>query len=284
MVTVIGFFKGYYFKCCTKEETVAFIPAVHGKGKEQTASLQIITESGAYNISIQDMVFHKKDTKVKAGKNLFSLKGIRLDIDTDEIKASGIIKFSSLEKIKYSIMGPFKYLPFMQCRHEVFSMAHAINGKIKINGREYLFSDGHGYIEGDAGRSFPSQYAWTQCCRDDISLMLSVADIPLPGFRFTGVIGVIRIFGYEYRLATYLGARATYIGDNTIVVKQGQYCFMANLMEKNDQILYAPQNGKMERTVWESARCTARYRFERDDRKIFDFQSNMASFEYEYDN
>ncbi len=283
VVAVIGFFKGYYFKCSTKEETIALIPAIHGTGRKKEASLQIITENEVINIPVQNMVFHKKSVKVKAGKSLFSLKGIRLDINTDEVKAEGVIRFSDIRKIKYDIMGPFRFLPLMQCRHSIFSMDHQVNGKIEINGKKYLFSDGHGYIEGDKGCSFPREYAWTQCHHEDISLTLAVADIPLAGLHFTGVIGIIHSSGQEYRLATYLGAKASYIGNQTIIIQQGRYRFMAHLLEKKGQSLYAPQKGKMERTIQESARCTARYRFEENDRKIFDFSSEMASFEYEYD-
>ncbi len=283
MVAAIGFFKGYYFKCSTGEEIIAFIPAIHGVRKDKSASLQIITEEGVYNIPIRSMVLEERPLKVKAGKNLFSLKGICLEIDSEEIKAAGKLRFSDIRKIKYNIMGPFRFLPMMQCSHSIVSMTHKINGKIVINGRKYLFSDGRGYIEGDKGRSFPSEYAWTQCQHEDTSLMLAVADIPLPGFHFTGVIGVIHIAGREYRLATYLGARASHIGNNTIVIRQGRYRFMATLLEKKGQPLYAPQRGKMERTIRESPCCTARYRLERDDKKVFDFISKMASFEYEFD-
>lgn len=52
----------------------------------------------------------------------------------------------------------------------------------RVNGREYSFRSAWGYWEGDRGRSFPREYVWTQCCFRGGSLMLSVADIPLPGF------------------------------------------------------------------------------------------------------
>lgn len=41
--------------------------------------------------------------------------------------------------------------------------------------------------------------------------MLSVADIPMAGIHFTGVIGAIMWYGMEYRLATYLGAKVVQI-------------------------------------------------------------------------
>ncbi|MGN0278947.1 MAG: hypothetical protein ACI4C4_06305 [Lachnospiraceae bacterium] len=51
--------------------------------------------------------------------------------------------------------------------------------------------------------------------------MLSVADIPMAGIHFTGVIGVILWYGKEYRLATYLGAKVVQIENEKIPIVQG---------------------------------------------------------------
>lgn len=48
--------------------------------------------------------------------------------------------------------------------------------------------------------------------------MLSVADIPMAGIHFTGIIGAILWMGKEYRIATYLGARVVKI-QNMFFVK-----------------------------------------------------------------
>lgn len=268
-----------------KEETVAFIPVKYGSKGSALAGIQIVTEGAIYFVPSQNIKFRrtgKNSLKIRAGNSLFTTEGIRLDIQEDTVRATGKIRFTDVKKIRYNIMGPFRFLPFMQCRHSIVSMSHQINGKLSINGKKYCFHDGMGYIEGDAGYSFPGEYAWTQCHHEEINLMLAIADIPIMGFHFIGVIGVIHIYGHEYRLATYLGARAIHIKDSTIVVKQGRYRFMATLIEGNEQKLSAPKKGMMERTIHESARCTARYRLEWDDKKMFDFRSNMASFEYEF--
>ena len=79
--------------------------------------------------------------------------------------------------------------------------------------------------------------------------MLSVADIPVLGFHFTGIIGVVLLSGREYRIATYLGARVKRIGENTVTVKQGKYELTAELLQKNAHPLFAPTNGDMNRTI-----------------------------------
>lgn len=77
-----------------------------------------------------------------------------------------------------------------------------VNGKLLLNGKKYKFDDAVGYWEGDKGRSFPKEYLWTQSSFINGSLMLSVAEIPMLGTHFTGVIGVVFWNGRVYRFAT----------------------------------------------------------------------------------
>ena len=112
--------------------------------------------------------------------------------------------------------------------------------------------------------------------------MLSVADIPLCGTHFTGVICAVQYRGREYRLATYLGAKVVKIKDGEIVVRQGKNIFEAKLIEKHAHPLLAPKSGAMTRTIRESASCRAAYRFEQNGSTLFDFETEKAAFEYEY--
>jgi hypothetical protein len=164
-------------------------------------------------------------------------------------------------------------------------MSHRVDGCIEINDRTYEFRNGIGYIESDRGASFPKKYVWTQCCPNedrDCSLMLSVADIPFLGSSFTGIICAIHRKGTEYRLATYCGARLTHLGNGCVAIKQGKYSFEAALLDKNELSLHAPVSGCMTRMIRENPSCRARYRFMENERVIFDFISEQASFEYEY--
>lgn len=280
-ISIKDYFKGRYFKCSNKDKTIAFIPAFHSSNYKKTASLQIITDNETFHIAFDFSEYREKSSTIRLGNSLFSNKGIRLNIETNDLTAHGILKFSSLSPIRYDIMGPFKFVPFMQCRHSVFSMKHLVNGKITVNGQTYEFQNGIGYIEGDRGYSFPKRYIWTQCGFNDGSLMLSVADIPLFNFHFTGIIGFILLNKKEYRIATYLGAKVKYIGNHSVIVKQGKYTLTAKLIQKNPFPLYAPENGKMSRTIHESASCKAYYCFSDNDNILCEFTSDMASFEYE---
>lgn len=277
-----GYFKGWYLKCCTKDKTIAFIPSYHRSNGKNSASLQIITDDAAYNIPFDKLEYSENPLSVKLLGCLFSEKGIALNFQNDEITVGGSLHFHQLSPIKYDIMGPFKFVPFMQCRHSVYSMLHRIDGQITVNGRRFDFQNGIGYIEGDSGYSFPKKYIWTQCCSSGSSLMLSVADIPFLGLSFSGIIGVVLHGGKEYRIATYLGAKIKEIGENSVTVRQGDYLFTAKLIEKNSYPLNAPNKGKMNRTIHESAACKAYYRFSHKGEILCELTSDRASFEFEY--
>ena len=278
------FFCGWYFKCQSEERTLAVIPALHRSRGVQTYSIQLITDTGAWNVPFWQGSLRTHGSRPCAviGANRFSGDGLQLDLHTANLSAVGSLRFHGLSPIRYDIMGPFRYVPFMECRHCVFSMRHAVNGSLRVNGRDYRFQDGVGYIEGDRGRSFPRRYVWTQCCFPAGSLMLSVAEIPLGPARFTGIIGIVQWQGREYRLATYLGACAEAIGDGGITVRQGSMALTARLLEKAAHPLLAPAHGAMTRIIREGAACRAQYRFVRNGQVLFDCETARASFEYEY--
>jgi tocopherol cyclase len=284
-----NFFEGWYFKQQAGNDIAAFIPAVHTpSGGKPSASLQIVTQDAAYQaeLPVESLKADRRGLAISTGKNVFSKTGLALDIETPDVSVKGRLIYGQLRRLKYDIMGPFKFVPFMECRHSIFSMTHSVSGSIAINGKLLDFNDGTGYIEGDRGVSFPKRYVWTQCSWFDAgpcSLMLSAADIPMAGRRFTGIIGAVYWHGREYRLATYCGARVSALGGGALSVRQGRYTLEAKLLKANEVSLRAPVSGHMKRLIKESLACTASYQFMEDQHVLFDFTADNAGFEYEYD-
>ena len=112
--------------------------------------------------------------------------------------------------------------------------------------------------------------------------MLSVADIPMAGIHFTGIIGVVLWQGKEYRVATYLGARAVQIQNKMVRIVQGNLELEVRLLKASERPLKAPAKGEMVRTIHESAACQAFYRVRKENCTLFAFETDRASFEYEY--
>lgn len=112
--------------------------------------------------------------------------------------------------------------------------------------------------------------------------MLSVADIPMAGIRFTGIIGVISWKGKEYRIATYLGARVVQIHNKMVKVVQGDLGLDIQLLDTSGSPLKAPEKGNMVRMIRESVSSRAIYRFHKKGCTLFAFETDRASYEYEY--
>ena len=277
-----GSFYGWYLKCQSDTQTLAVIPAVHDTGRKCTCSIQIITDHDAWTVTFATDIFRRTKMHIFIGENQFGKEGIRLAIHTSQLTIEGKVDFGTLCPLKYDIMGPFALVPFMECRHSVWSMRHSVRGNVYINGQKYSFHNAWGYWEGDRGRSFPKEYIWTQCFFSGGALMLSVADIPMAGVHFTGVIGAILWQGKEYRMATYLGARVVRIQNNMARIIQGDLELDIRQLEASECLLKAPAKGDMVRSIHESASCRAFYRFCKKGCTLFAFETDRASFEFEY--
>ena len=154
-----GYFYGWYMKCQSDTQTLAVIPAVHSAGKKRTCSIQIITDNDAWTVTFNADSFRRTRKNIFIGANWFGEKGIKLAIHTPKLTVKGKLEFGPLCPLKYDIMGPFSLVPFMECRHSVWSMKHSVRGNVYINGQKYSFHNAWGYWEGDRGHSF-CRYYW----------------------------------------------------------------------------------------------------------------------------
>ena len=183
------YFEGWYYKVVSKDErhAYAFIPgiAMDETGAQQ-AFVQVLdgkalqAEYHKYDADLFIPTPGQFDTQV--GESRFR----RASIDLHLPSAQGQLTFHDQvlwPSSWYSpgIMGPFSFVPFMQCYHGILSMNHSISGALQINGDTIDFEGGRGYMEKDWGRSFPSGYIWMQTnhfSTPGISIKASIAKIP----------------------------------------------------------------------------------------------------------
>ena len=275
----MGWFYGWYFRCQSKEQTIAFIAAEH----EDTCSLQIITDEKTYSATLGRDAFSRDGDCLTIDGSVFARSGLDIDMKEEGLTAEGSLRFENLHPLSYDIMGPFALVPFMECRHMVGSMRHRVTGSVTVEGKVFEFDGASGYIEGDCGKSFPKEYVWTQAfLPHGGSLMLSVADIPFLGMHFQGVIAVILWRGKMYRLATYLGADVRELKDGRVRIVQGRKELLVRLSLDGCKALKAPKDGSMQRMIRENTCGSAYYEFRIGGRKVFSFTTDRAAFEYEY--
>lgn len=193
------YFEGWYFKNSTDTFGISFIPGIHIEKGNKKAFIQVITQDNSYYVSypFEDFHFEHSPFFIQIKDNFFSKDKLHLAI-TDKnqnLMVSGDISYSNSKnitstKISPNIMGPFSYLPFMECNHGILSMKNSIQGSILLNEESFSLDSGTGYIEKDWGSSFPQSYIWCEGNRfkhSDSSFFLSVATIPKP-IHFTGFI------------------------------------------------------------------------------------------------
>lgn len=281
-----SYFEGWYLKHQCGEETVAFIPAFHvdSEGK-RSASLQIVTKEIARRIDFPATGFYADEERfrVRVGKSWFSEHGAHLHLKDQDISVYGDLFYGPFDVPGEDIMGPFRFLPRMQCVHGILSRRHTVRGTLRINGKTFHFQQGWGYIETDRGSSFPSEYIWTQCNRfkqeKNCAVMVSSANIPVGKLHFTGCICDIMYQGEEYRLATYRGAHPETEG-RMLRLLQGPYSLLVQPIQEAPQALAAPEAGAMSGTIHESASCVVRYVFSKGEETVFDLTSPYAGFEW----
>lgn len=278
------YFEGWYFKLQNDSgQTIALIPAMHiSQDGRKSASIQIISETDSWWVEYPADQFSASEDRflVQIGENIFSEQGIRISVQKNGLSLHGNVSFGPILPIRSDIMGPFRWLPNMECSHSVISMRHRLDGCLILNGEKLDYSRGLGYIESDRGRSFPQDYLWTQCCWEETSIMLSIASIPISRIQFTGCICAIVHNGEEYRIATYKGARAVQWSKDCAVVKQGKYRLEVKLLKQSAQPLRAPADGDMCRAVHESLCAEVHYRLWERNKIILDKMSDKASYEY----
>lgn len=278
------YFEGWYFKCQTRDgQSFALIPAMHiREDGKKSASLQVITEDDAWWLEYSASLFIATSYSlcIQIGGNTFSEDGLLLDIEQEGLSLHGRVSYGPFQFLQSDIMGPFQWLANMECSHSVISIGHSLQGQLALNGRVLNLNGGMGYIEADRGRSFPTEYLWTQCMWEGCSLMLSIAAIPFGKLRFTGCICAIALNGQEYRIATYRGVRIQRWSSKGAVLIQGKYRLEVQLLDQKAQPLRAPADGDMSRTIHESLCAKVRYRFWRAGELLFDHTDAHAGFEY----
>ncbi len=257
-------FFGKYYKFINKDLfSFAIIVSTANEGD----MLQVITPDKSYYID---------DPKsVEVVGNI-----ITFNIEQEGLVLNGKITLGKLNPLKKKVMGPFTYLP-MECRHEIYSMYHALKGTLLINGKEVSFNKGIGYIEGDSGTNFPKRYVWYNSVTPDVTATFALASIPLFGFvHFTGILCFIKTKEKEYYLSTYNGAKLKKISEEEIIISKGKYSFVLKMNNKDGHLLKAPVKGNMDRYIKENLNTLTTYKLLKKDETLIQIEDPLSSLEY----
>ncbi len=257
-------FHGIYYKMQTKDGfTIAVIDSFSNEGH----MIQIITPEKSYLANDVSQV-------------QTSFRGVTFSLAQEDLSISGEIKYTSLLKPRKNIMSYYRFLP-IECKHQIYSMHQDLEGQLTINGTVYDFNEGHGYIEGDKGRNFPTDYLWFNCADSNLSITLAIATIPLGLFTILGSTCLVEHNGQEYRFGTYNFAKVKKVSRGEVILKKGKYTLKITPYNDNPaHALKAPVKGDMVRYIHECPALKARVVLKKKDKTIIDYTHPYASFEY----
>ena len=297
-----SYFEGWYFKCISadRKHAIALIPgmAVDPQGSKH-AFVQVINavsgKTAYHHFPYSEFASPSDRFAVSVGGNTFDSGGLKLAIDTAEGRVSGQLKFTDKHEFPVSrfnpgIMGPFSFVPFMECYHAIIHLYHRLEGSIELDGETMDFDGGIGYIEKDYGRSFPRTYLWLQASNFDsgsASFVFSRARIPFLGREFPGFFAYFTDFnGHAIRFATYNRSKLTQWIVNPILgtcsgelsSPHGKLTFAAQMVGGGK--LRAPVDGLMDREIIESiTACVTVKLTDRHGELVFEGTSTEAGME-----
>jgi hypothetical protein len=298
------YFEGWYFKQVTPGpgESWSFIPGVAlgaaaGEGYSFVQAIEGATgKTWWFQYPLAAFSAAKDRLLVRVGGSEFSERGLRLELAGPEGSFRGELAFGPFRRLPLrpfapGVMGPFSFLPFMECRHGLVSLDHSLAGAVEVAlpespARRVDFAGGRGYAEKDWGRSMPRSWVWTQSNnfpeRGD-SFMLSVARIPWLGAEFPGFLCAASLGGALLLETTWTGARLVRlrVGEKRVeaAVRRGHSLLEIEVERARGGFLRAPVDGLLSRRIAESVDATLRLRWTLRGRLEFEGEAAKAGLE-----
>ncbi|HSV91884.1 MAG TPA: tocopherol cyclase family protein, partial [Desulfobacterales bacterium] len=292
------YFEGWYFKHVAARggAAFAFIPGVSLSPTGSTAFVQMIDgATGAtrwFPYPLEAFSCSLDEFGVSVGENRFSLEGIDVRLRDAQGEVEAHLAYTGITPLPFSIgspniMGPYAYVPFMECYHGVGSLDHAVTGEVRNGDRCFDFDGGRGYLEKDWGRSMPLAWIWAQVngfAGPGSCLLFSLARIPWLGRTFPGFFALLAEGGRIHRFATYTGARVASARldgrDLHVEIRDRSRVLRLHAERSHEGTLLAPVDGAMERRIAESIDARIRVRLETaGGRMLFEGAGGNAGLE-----
>lgn len=293
-----GYFEGWYFKLIDGDgkTAAAVIPGVALGGtpgsQDSHAFVQFILGQQAryFKYGLDSFRADKRRFRVSIGENEFSADGIKLCLGDGAARVEGELRFHDglpfpTGPVWPGIMGPYGFVPGMECYHGIVSIRHGISGSLFAEGSQLNFNGGTGYIEKDWGRSFPSAWVWLQANHfsDGPAFLFSVADIPWRRSSFVGFFAFLHLNGRLIRFATYTGACLVSLNEREgaihAEIRQRDRVLAVTARPGLGGLLMAPKNGLMNTAIEETISATVEVRLLDGGRTVYEGVSACAGME-----
>lgn len=279
-------FEGWYFKLVDAEASapLAIIPGVF-LGPDAHAFVQVLDgrcgQAFYHRFPLEVFEADQRTFDVRIGKNRFSTAGLDVDLQDSDggigSSLSGQVALGAWARwpvtlTRPGVMGPYAFVPGMECNHGILSMDHTLSGTLSLDGRSLSYEGGRGYLEKDWGRAFPQGYVWAQSNHFEqlgVSVSASVAKIPWMAGAFRGFLVGFLHEGRLHRFTTYNGSRIERLAIDethlTLCVQNATHRLEIRAEKKKGGVLHAPYGTEMVARVAETMNSMVYVRLTRRD-------------------
>ena len=201
------YFEGWYYRVTSADSKRAFvfIPGVSlaPDPSDSHSFIQYIDgqtgRSGYVRYALEEFRPEPGRLDVRVGASRFRLDRVELDLQDGDFSVRGTLGLSGIHgwPVRFlapGCMGPFRFVPGLECLHGIVSFDHDLSGSLSVNGRDLDFDSGRGYIEKDWGHSMPRAWIWLQTNnfgKRRACLTVSIANVPWLGSSFTGMVAAL---------------------------------------------------------------------------------------------
>ena len=253
------YFESWYFREQALDGTCEFTVRIdYDEEGRMTGSLDVEMPSGKWhftyahpvNMNLRGSIFLVLDRCV------FTEACIHLDIDEPGLSIKGDIWFE-----RDFCTG----IPIVGLGRKIWAMEQELSGELWVNGREFSFVGGKGYLEARLGREVETSEAacpqlWTQCNWFGEKPLRIVC-----GGWNRKCFAVIDQGGYPIRLAWWKGAKLEYACESAFRMGQGRYVL---------------EGWRAQETNSDQPDQTVRYRLTHGSDVLFDEISQRAGYIY----
>lgn len=270
------YFEGWYYKLVNPDRSLryAIIPGIFLSDDPQRhhAFVQVFDGMSGrvtyHRYTADDFRAVPGVLDVRIGPNRFTRHAVELDIADEQRTVRGRVELGTgiawpVSAASPGIMGPFGWLPFMECYHGILSFDHAITGGLTDDGATVDFTGGRGYIEKDWGQSFPAGHIWMQTNHFDVpgmSFMASIAVVPMLGGWFPGFICGVLHDGELYQFTTHTGGtvEALAVTDHDVnwTIRSFTHRVQIHAARAEGTLLPGPNRGDMSTRVPETLKAS----------------------------
>jgi len=282
----LSLFEGWYHKVYIPDLhlTVLVIFGYMEYKKNKSAFIQIASSkdlfSAIHYFPAEALVV--KENEVSILEHRFTAHSLSLHLPDFAISLKTAKKSSSITSPYQSAIGAKKFIPFVNCKHEILTSQHSACVTLSMKEMEYSGEATH-YLETSWGNEFPSEYHWLQANSFDVpntSFLFAHGKPSFIGIKSQQFLGHLKLENETY----HFNNRSTKVridsSSKRIELQHKKSTILVSYGNGFPLSLLAPYKGSLDHPVIEHLNAPLSIQVIKNNQKQL-FKSTSASWEHQ---